>query len=111
MSYPRDLDDIAHDAHAYATERGFWQGRNIETGAIPVLMGLAKLMLITTEVAEAAEVLRAPTFVYSELAEELADILIRTLDLAEAYDIHIGQAVSAKMYNNRKRDFMHGKLA
>lgn len=41
--------------------------------------------------------------------EELADILIRTLDLAEFRSIDIGRAVRVKMAYNVGRAHMHGK--
>jgi NTP pyrophosphatase (non-canonical NTP hydrolase) len=43
--------------------------------------------------------------------EELADIVIRAMDLAVALKIDIGLAMSKKTEYNRSRPFMHGKKA
>lgn len=109
MGYPRDLNDIAKDCHEYSTSRGFWDGLK----PLNVNVGLMKLMLITTEVAEAAEVLRDDNDHNWEehLEEELADIIIRVLDLAEAYQLNIDNGVRQKMHKNQARPMMHGKLA
>lgn len=40
--------------------------------------------------------------------EELADILIRTLDTCAAFNIDIGRAVKAKMAYNRTRPYRNG---
>lgn len=87
---------------------------------------LAALMLITTEVAEAAECLRRDPNVpsehipdYTAIEEELADIIIRVLDLAEELggegnpedDRHVDivGAIFAKIAFNSKRERLHGK--
>lgn len=43
--------------------------------------------------------------------EELADIIIRALDVANAVSIDIGRSVLLKMAYNATRPHMHGKLA
>lgn len=71
---------------------------------------MSALMLIVTEVAEAAEEVRKPTR-EDHLVEELADIVIRVLDLAEALGLDIEHAIAIKMEINRGRQFMHGGKA
>lgn len=76
-------------------------------------------MLIVTEVAEAVEADRHDTDVLrvksrhvpeiSAVAEELADILVRVLHVADKYGILIGQAFVAKMRYNFTRPIRHNK--
>lgn len=64
------------------------------------------LMLITSELAEALEAFRKndrPNF-----NEELADALIRILDLTAGLDIDIDSEVHAKLEKNKTRGFRHG---
>lgn len=42
-------------------------------------------------------------------AEELADIVIRVMDHAEAEDIDLLDEIQAKNAENRERDYKHGK--
>ena len=70
---------------------------------------LAKLMLVVTEVGEAAEAVRhgdRPNF-----EEELADAVIRIYDLCGHMNIDLGRAVEGKMTVNAARPQKHGKLA
>lgn len=66
----------------------------------------AVLMLVTTEVAEAMEAFRRDD--RENFAEELADILIRTVGLAHGLEIDFGQAIADKIARNRTRPFRHG---
>jgi NTP pyrophosphatase (non-canonical NTP hydrolase) len=43
--------------------------------------------------------------------EELADIVIRVMDTAQALHIDLGRAIALKSGYNRTRPFMHGKKA
>lgn len=74
------------------------------------------LCLIHAEVAEVTEALRAGNPVdskcleYSAAEVELADVIIRIMDLAHRMDWNIPGAVSAKMEFNKTRPYKHGKL-
>ena len=71
---------------------------------------LAWLMLITTEVAEAAEEVRKGTSL-AAFAEELADVCIRTFDTAGMLNIDLDHAIQKKMLKNSQRPIpRHGKL-
>jgi NTP pyrophosphatase (non-canonical NTP hydrolase) len=71
---------------------------------------LSWLMLITTEVAEAAEAVRAGD--PDNFSEELADVCIRVFDCAHALNIDLDRAILKKMQQNMERPRMHGgKLA
>lgn len=73
---------------------------------------LAKLALVTTEVSEAVEVIREgfqegrdPV---ADFTEELADVVIRVMDLAEGMDLNLTGAILAKIEKNASRGFRHG---
>lgn len=66
----------------------------------------AVLALIHSEVSEALEAFRHND--KDNFAEELADTLIRVLDLAAGLDIDIDTAVMLKLEKNKRRGFRHG---
>lgn len=77
----------------------------------------ALLMLITTELAEACEAFREGNppcerpgmEVYSHAEEELADAIIRILQMGEEFGFDVPGAVMAKMRFNWTRAEKHGK--
>ena len=66
----------------------------------------AVLMLITTEVAEAMEAFRNND--RANFAEELADVLIRTIGLSHSMEIDLAGAIYSKMEHNHARAYKHG---
>lgn len=100
-----NINKMAQDAFANSVAHGFWEGKdtdNIDTR-------LAKIALICSEAGEAVEAIRNRDD--GNLAEELADIVIRVGDLAMACELDLAVAVSAKMRKNRERPHMHGRGA
>ena len=89
------INDLVDDCHEIARDHGFWDDRDPSNP----LHILAALMLVTTEVAEAAEAVRQPKF--GNLEEELADIVIRVFDLAGVLQFNLEQAIVDKMEKNR----------
>lgn len=65
-----------------------------------------KLALVHSEVSEATEEVRKGTL--EQFAEELADVIIRTLDISYGLRLPIDGYVFAKMRKNRTRGFKHG---
>mgnify|MGYP001572094798 CR=1 FL=1 len=65
-----------------------------------------KLALIHSEASEALDAYR--NYEDEHLGEELADIVIRTLDLASYLGINMQDQILAKMERNEKREFRHG---
>jgi hypothetical protein len=110
------LDQIALDAYEVADESGWHSWMDAVTADAPVhlmptqavvdLFGpsriLANLMLICSEAAEATEAVRKNP---AHIQEELADIVIRTLELANMLGCdRFGDCVRAKMEKNRARN-------
>jgi len=65
-----------------------------------------KLCLIHSEVTECLEAFRKDDF--SNFIEELADIIIRVLDLTSGLNIDIEQQIKVKLHELSKRTFKHG---
>lgn len=98
---------LAQKAHATSVAKGFWKE--------PEIMDkyAAKLMLITTEVAEVTEALRKRQGA-QKVTEEFADIYIRAFCLheklvedGEATD-NLQETIIEKMEKNDKREALHG---
>lgn len=91
------LSAFQHAINRWMKHQGFW-----DSGATS-----EKLMLIVTEVAEACEADRKKDA--ANFAEELADTVIRILDLAEHHQIDLARAILVKMHANLQRPHRHGK--
>ncbi len=68
---------------------------------------LEKLMLVVSEVSEAAEAYRNND--HEEFNEEVADIFIRLLDVVGTLNINIEFEIRKKMDKNFNRQYQHGK--
>jgi NTP pyrophosphatase (non-canonical NTP hydrolase) len=68
---------------------------------------LGKLMLVVSEVAEAAEAVRADNRPGFE--EEIADTVIRLFDICGTMGIDIDKEIAKKMEINKTRPTRHGK--
>lgn len=66
------------------------------------------LALIHSEVSEALEELRQPEFSGANFLEELADVILRTCDLAGGLTDNFESYVLEKMEKNRNRPHKHG---
>ncbi len=99
------IDDIAVAVWANAEAHGF-HGTN-EDGHIST--PAERLMMIVSECSEALEELRRPGDLdVDAFGAELADIIIRTLDLAQDQGIDIEAAIIEKHNRNRLRPLRHG---
>jgi len=106
------LRDLAIEIKEIREEHGFQTPHLIGPTEYPfgVTFGdvmLGKLMLIVTEIGEAAEAVRHDD--YKNFAEELADATIRILDIAETNRIDLEAEIREKMRINRDRPKGHGK--
>jgi NTP pyrophosphatase (non-canonical NTP hydrolase) len=119
---------LARAISATAKEKGWWDGFPGPEAFVPNREGKVSfqqvvnyrigtaLCLIHSEVSEALEALRIGDMYHFEgsdskpegIASELADVIIRVLDLSEALGIDIGQAIIDKMRYNERRAHRHG---
>lgn len=95
--------DVLNTIAALTDDMGELKGFNDETHPA------VKAMLIVSEVAEFVEEVRRDGVAPEAVAEELADVVIRTLHLAKMMNIAIGQAVFQKLCVNLQRPYKHGK--
>ena len=97
---------IQNQVHANAVAHGWWEEPR-EDGTL--------IALIMSEAAEALEALRkgngpdehCPQFSGAEV--ELADVIIRIMDMAEARGWNVAGAIVAKHEFNKTRPYKHGK--
>ncbi|MBU3205170.1 MazG-like family protein [Clostridium algidicarnis] len=122
-----NIKELVENAYENAKRHGFWEDwfriKQLEKIAMEVNKEMPdlltehkedvnnalgnRLMLITGEVAEAHEALRRKD--YENFKEELADIVIRTCDLAGGLDIDLEAEILKKMEKNKDRAYKHGK--
>jgi NTP pyrophosphatase (non-canonical NTP hydrolase) len=85
------------EIHQNAIDHGWWDTPR----ALPEL-----LCLIHSEVSEALEVYRGAH--NGTIGEEMADIVIRVMDLCEAYNIDLEEEIMRKHAINKTRLYRHG---
>ncbi len=109
--------------HQTAKEHGWWENYTVKEGYpfifLTVDQTLAKLALINSEVAEVVEAVREgqPHIELDSgkpegVGVELADVVIRVMDLCEALNIDLHKCMTLKAEYNESRPYKHGgKLA
>lgn len=123
------INEIQKEVHETNVRKGWWDkyaGRQAMAGKRwpPIELTtdemLSKLALVTSEVAEAMEDVRVGkmTTTYEEdgkpvgFPSELADIVIRVLDIAESQGVNLEKEIRIKLDYNKTRKHRHGaKLA
>lgn len=101
------LDDMAKNIHNTAVEKGFWPDQ------VDDIFVTKQLMMIVSEAVEVMEAIRKDKG-KKEVADEMADIVIRTLDLYQGLrdngyvetDLHV--ALNNKTDFNKSRPERHG---
>lgn len=104
------FNELADEIHAINREKGFyereWVG-GVNYGVLNPSLPAEKMMLVVSECAEVLETLRDKDSEHE--AEEVADIVIRTLDYASWRGIDLDAEVQKKMETNRARPQLHGR--
>lgn len=113
-----DYKKLAADIHKNALKKGFWEGEYLEEYNITVPPNMAeKFALIHSEVSEAMECHRigqilttiAKTGKPEGLGSELADVIIRVIDMATYLGIDLEKEIYRKHKYNKTRPYKHGK--
>jgi NTP pyrophosphatase (non-canonical NTP hydrolase) len=112
-----NLDNLARSVHHNATEKGFWDYMysNAEPAGDTFIFFAKQIAMIHSEATEVLEALRKQKG-QQEVVEELADIIIRVVDLyqglvmaGEAKD-SLEDTLTRKTIINSQRPKMHGVL-
>jgi len=98
MLYVSGLRELSKETARIEAEHGFEPASRENA--------LAKLMLVVTEVAEAAEDVRNQR--WEHFGEEIADTFIRLLNLCYSMGIDIDAEIARKMLINEARPYRHG---
>lgn len=110
-----ELGAVQRDVYNNAVEHGFWD-EPIAGGSEWTDIAL-KASLVMCEGAELIEALRDPDPLgpckkipaLNKVEEEIADIIIRSLDIAERLGIDVGMSIRLKHEHNKGRPPKHGK--
>jgi NTP pyrophosphatase (non-canonical NTP hydrolase) len=128
QQFVESFNILATDVYATANAKGWWDDRNLlkEVAAAhsPELEAFAERaiagMVIALQHSELSEALeferhgngpddKIPQF--SGVEAELADVIIRIMDMAKSRQYRVAEAIVAKMAMNKTRERLHGGKA
>lgn len=95
-----NFKQLQERAYAIAESKGWWSWERNDGELIA---------LMHSELSEALEGMRAGDI--SNVAEELADTVIRIMDFCQARNINLEEAIIKKMDYNETREYKHGGKA
>jgi NTP pyrophosphatase (non-canonical NTP hydrolase) len=101
------LEDMSREIHTTAVEKGFWPEK------VDDIFITKQLMMIVSEAVEVMEAIRKDKG-KQEVADEMADIIIRTLDLYEGLknndyvNSSLQESINKKTAFNKTRAEKHG---
>ncbi len=99
------IRELCEQAHANARDKGFHDYKGGYMDRVPLWLALAH-----SELSEALEAWRCSHL--ANIAEELADVVIRVADMSQAMCLDLEAEIERKMAANRVRPHMHkGKRA
>ena len=105
--FEQAINQFAKDINLNAIDKGQWEKKTIGEA----------FFLVNTELAEAYEAMRKGTDkspsehigLFTQIEEEIADAIIRLLDVAAHFNLRIGEAMTNKHAFNKTRPYLHGK--
>lgn len=110
----KTLTEIGYEAFLNALDHGFYDvyyAAPITTTNTERFV-LGELALITSEIGECVQEIQHGALeevASKSLESEIADVIIRTLNLAFFLGMNVDEAVKSKMEYNSTREYMHGK--
>lgn len=112
-----DLEELAYSIHSNAIDKGFWEPFYRMEDQDKIVFYLKQLAMVHSEVSEVLEAIRKEKGEYA-IVEEMADILIRLLDLwcgmkrsGAISNTLLTDVLLDKIGKNTERPKMHGVLA
>lgn len=105
LSECKSIREVQKEHFEVSTQKGYTDNWN-KAGKIG---DLAELGLVVTEISEAMEEIRKQKINREHLAEECADIIIRTMNFMSRKGLDLDIALWLKNVKNSKRGYLHDK--